>query len=350
MRFTSKVLCGAVAMGALIWAGSASAQQKKKFEGVTLNINGYGGAYDEILKETIAKPLKEKYGLEVVYQPGGSGAATARLLASKDDPPFDLIMVDSPAMPQLIDAGIIEEIADKDVPNATKVYPKLREFGKYGLPFSIASIVLTANTKLVKDQPKSFKDLGNPELKGRVGLITLESTGGVLTLLALAEANGGGVNNIEPGFAALKAIKPNVVAGFGATVPQLQAFQQEEIWVGPFWNGRVYELQQKGAPMALIAPSEGVYSLQSYVNAVKNSKHREAVMAYMDQAMTDEAIAALAIKFTYGPTTAVKLPDDIAPKVIAYGPEGLAKIKTVDWVTVAKNRPAWTTQWNKEMQ
>jgi putative spermidine/putrescine transport system substrate-binding protein len=350
MRFTSKVLSAAIATGVLILAGAAGAQQKMQFEGITLNINGYGGAYDDILKETVAKPLKDKYGLEVIYQPGGSGAATARLLASKDDPPFDLIMVDSPAMPQLIDAGVIEEIDEKEVPNAKNVYPKLREFGKYGLPFSIASVVLTANTKLVKDLPRSFKDLGKPDFKGHVGLITLESTGGVLTLLALAESNGGGVNNIEPGFAALRAIKPNVVAGFGATVPQLQAFQQEEILTGPFWNGRVYELQQKGASMALIAPSEGVYSLQSYVNAVKKSKNREAVLAYLDQAMTDAAIAALAIKFTYGPTTPVKLPDDIAPKVIAYGPEGLSKIKTVDWVAVAKNRPDWTTQWNKEMQ
>jgi spermidine/putrescine-binding protein len=343
------IVCATAFAGALGFADHADAQAKK-FAGVTLNINGYGGAYDEILKETVAKPLKEKYGLEVVYQPGGSTAATARLLASKDDPPFDILMADSPAIPALIEAGVLDEIDDKDVPNAKKVYPQLREFGKYGLPFSIASVVLTANKKLVKTMPKSFKDLAKPEFKGRVGLITLESTGGVLTLLALAESNGGGVNNIEPGFAALRAIKPNVLAGFGATVPQLQAFQQEEIWAGPFWNGRVYELQQKGAPMEMIAPAEGIYSLMSYVAPVKKSKHREAVMAYLDQAMSDEAIAALAIKFTYGPTTSVKLPDDIAKSVITYGPEGLKKIKTVDWVTVAKNRGAWTAQWNKDMQ
>jgi spermidine/putrescine-binding protein len=349
MRNSTGALCAALLAGTFAFAADAVAQQKK-FAGVTLNINGYGGAYDDILKETIAKPLKEKYGLEVVYQPGGSTAATARLLASKEDPPFDLLMADSPAMPALIEAGVLDEVTEKDVPNVKKVIPQLREFGNYGLPFSIASVVLTANKKQLKALPASFKDLSKPEYKGRVGLITLESTGGVLTLVALAEANGGGVANIDPGFAALRAIKPNVVAGFGATVPQVQAFQQEEIWTGPFWNGRIYELQQKGVPMEMIIPSEGIYSLMSYVNAVKKSKHREAVMAYLDQAMTDEAIGALAIKFTYGPTTDVKLPDNIAPSVITYGPEGLKKIKKVDWATVAKNRGAWVTQWNKEMQ
>jgi spermidine/putrescine-binding protein len=348
-RTTKLVALAATVAAALVMSPDAGAQQKK-FAGVTLNINGYGGAYDDVLKETVAKPLKEKFGLEVVYQPGGSTAATARLLASKEDPPYDLLMADSPAMPALIDAGVLEEIDEKDVPNAKKVYPQMREFGKYGLPFSVASVVIAANKKHLKSMPASFKDLAKPEYKGRVGLITLESTGGVLTLVALAEANGGGVNNIEPGFAALRAIKPNVVAGFGATVPQLQAFQQEEIWVGPFWNGRIYELQQKGVPMEMIIPAEGIYSLFSYVNAVKNSKHREAVRAYLDQAMSDEAIAALAIKFTYGPTTPVKLPDNIAKSVITYGPEGLQKIKLVDWAAVAKARGSWVTQWNKEMQ
>lgn len=348
MRLTT-VLCAAIAISSIASAQDALAQ-KKKFEGVTLNINGYGGAYDEILKETVAKPLKEKYGLEVIYQPGGSTAATARVLASKEDPPFDLLMADSPAIPALIEAGVLDEIDDKDVPNATKVFPQLREFGKFGLPFSIASIVLTSNNKQVKTPPTSFKDLAKPEFKGRVGVITLESTGGVLTLLALAESNGGSVSNIEPGFAALRAIKPNILAGFGATVPQLQAFQQEEIWVGPFWNGRVYEMQQKGAPMDMIVPAEGVYSLMSYVLPIKKSKNRDAVLAYLDQAMSDEAISALAIKFAYGPTTPVKLPDNMAKDVIAYGPDGLKKIKTVDWATVAKSRGAWTTQWTKEMQ
>ena len=339
----------AIAVAAAVVSEDANAQQKK-FAGVTLNINGYGGAYDDILKETVAKPLKEKYGLEVVYQPGGSTAATAKLLASKDDPPYDLLMADSPAMPALIEAGVLEQIDEKDVPNAKNVYPQMREFGKYGLPFSVASVVIAANKKQLKTMPVSYKDLAKPEYKGRVGLFTLESTGGVLTLIALAEANGGGVNNIDPGFAALRAIKPNVAAGFGATVPHLQAFQQDDIWVGPFWNGRIYELQQKGLPYEMVIPTEGIYSLFSYVNAVKNSKHREAVRAYLDQAMTDEAIGALAIKFTYGPTTPVKLPDNIAKSVITYGPEGLKKIKLVDWAAVAKARGAWVTQWNKEMQ
>ncbi|BBK30089.1 spermidine/putrescine-binding protein [Stella humosa] len=329
-------------------AGPAHAQ--KQFSGITLNVNGYGGAYDDILKETVAKPLKEKFGLEVVYQPSGSTSATARLLASRNDPPYDILMADSPAMPGLIEAGVLEEITAAEVPATARVFPQLREFGNYGLPFSIASVALVSNRNLVKTPPKSIKDLARPEYKGKVALISLESSGGILSLMAMAESAGGGVNDADPGFKVLQTIKPNLLSAFGATVPQLQAFQQEEAAVGIFWNGRIYELQTKGAPVDLIVPEEGIYSLSSYVNAVKGSKHRAAQMAYLEQALSDEAIAALAIKFTYGPTTPVKLPDEIAGKVITYGPEGLKKVKTLDWAAVAKNRGAWVTQWNKEMR
>jgi spermidine/putrescine-binding protein len=335
---------------AFLLAGLASpSAAQQRFSGVTLNVNGYGGAYDEVLKEAVAKPLKEKYGLEVIYHPAGSTSATARLLASRDDPPYDILMADSPAMPALIEAGVLEEVTAKEVPNASKVYPQMREFGNYGLPFSIASLVLVSNNRHIKTPPKSFPDLANPEYKGRVALFSLESTGGILSVMAMAEANGGGVNNAEPGFEVLRKIKPNVLSAFGATVPHLQAFQQEEAWVGAFWNGRVYELQTKGVTVDMIVPSEGIYSLFSYVNAVRKSKHRDAQMAYLDQAMSDEAIAALATKFTYGPTTPVKLPDDIAKHVITYG-EGVKKIKMLDWATVAKNRGAWVNQWNREMR
>ncbi|MGE0716943.1 MAG: extracellular solute-binding protein [Alphaproteobacteria bacterium] len=341
-------MAAAAAAALLVATGSAEAQ--KQFSGITLNVNGYGGAYDDILKETVAKPLKEKYGLEVVYQPSGSTSATARLLASPNDPPFDILMADSPAMPALIEAGVLEQVTPAEVPGAARVFPQMREFGNYGLPFSIASVALIANRTHIKNPPKSIRDLAKPEYKGKVALISLESSGGILSLMAMAESAGGGVSNVDPGFKVLQTIKPNLLSAFGATVPQLQAFQQEEATVGIFWNGRIYELQTKGVPVDLIVPEEGIYSLFSYVNAVKNSKHRAAQMAYLDQAMSDEAIGALAIKFTYGPTTPVKLPDDIAKHVITYGPEGLKKIKTLDWAAVAKNRGAWVNQWNREMR
>ena len=72
-------------------------------------------------------------------------AAMAKLIASKDKPPFDLLMVDSPNMPDLIAADVIEKITPKEVANTATLYPQLKEFGDYGIPFVISSMPLYYN-------------------------------------------------------------------------------------------------------------------------------------------------------------------------------------------------------------
>ena len=74
--------------------------QSNRFDGVTLNINGYGGDYDRLTKEYIVKPLEQRTGLKVNIQASESTSAVAQALASRDNPPFDILLTDSPIMPQ----------------------------------------------------------------------------------------------------------------------------------------------------------------------------------------------------------------------------------------------------------
>jgi putative spermidine/putrescine transport system substrate-binding protein len=338
------------AVALLLSAAPASAQ--KEFEGVTLNINGFGTAFDDVLKETIAKPLKEKYGIEVVYQPGTAAAAVAKLLASKDKPPFDLLMVDSPNMPDLIAAGVIEEITPKDVPPVADVYPQLREFGNYGIPFVISSMPLYYNTEKIKNPPASLADLARSEYKGRVVNFNLENNGGLLTLIALAESNGGGVNNIKPGFDAYEKIKPNLLSTPPSTVTIYQLIEQGEAWVGSYWNGRILLAKNKGFPIEMVIPKEGLYSSQSYVNLIKNipPKQKAAALKYLELALSNEAATLMAKNVFYAPTSkAIKLPPEVAAKVIPYGEAQVKQIKLADWNAVAKNRAAWMEQWNRQI-
>ena len=46
--------------------------QSKRFEGITLNLNSFGGDYDRLLAEHVARPLEQRTGLKVVYQSGTS--------------------------------------------------------------------------------------------------------------------------------------------------------------------------------------------------------------------------------------------------------------------------------------
>jgi putative spermidine/putrescine transport system substrate-binding protein len=347
----NKTIASVAAAALLISAAPASAQ--KEFDGVTLNINGYGTAFDDVLKETIAKPLKEKYGIEVVFQPGTAVAAAAKLIASRDRPPFDLIMADSPNMPELVQAGVLEEITAKEVPGVAHVYPQLREFGNHGIPFVIASMPLYWNTDKIKTPPTSIADLAKPEFKGRVAMFNLENNGGLLNLIALAEANGGGVNNIKPGFDAYEKIKPNLLSTPPSTVTLFQLVEQSEAWAGSFWNGRILILKNKNFPIEMAIPKEGLYSTLSYVNLVKNlqPKQRAAALKYLELALSPEAATLMAKNVFYAPTSkAIQLPPEVAAKIVPYGEAQVKQVKLADWNAVSKNRSQWMEQWNRQMR
>jgi putative spermidine/putrescine transport system substrate-binding protein len=321
----------------------------KELDGVTLNVSSFGGGFDEVLKATVAAPLKEKYGLTVVYHPGTGLQSIAKVMAVKDQPPLDVLMIDSPSMPTVIEAGIVEQITEQDVPGLGNLHRQAREFGAYGAGFLFAPLVMSYNTQRVKTPPTSFADLARPEYKGRAAMFNLENNGGVLTLLALAESAGGGATNVAPGFAKLQAIRPNLVSTPSAPPALVQLFQQGEAWVAANWLGRVLALQADGFPVEVVVPREGLYTMVTYVNVVKNTKVRAAALRYVEQQISAEANLGMAQKFFYAPTNrTVKLPDELARKVLLYG-DNLTKIRVADWATVAKNRGAWIEQWNREM-
>jgi len=340
-----------IVMAAVLAFLVRDAMAAKEFEGVTLNVNGFGGPFDEVMKETIAKPLKEKYGIEVVYHPGTGLQAIAKIMASRDNPPLDILMVDSPNIPTLMQDGVIDAVTEQDVPNLRHLYKEAREFGNYGVPYIFAPMVLSWNTQKVKNPPVAIADLARPEFKGRAAIFNLENNGGILTLLALAESNGGGVNNIAPGFAKLKELKPNLVSTPSANPALVQLFQQGEVWVANNWIGRALTLQSDGFPVEIAVPKEGLYTVITYKNLVKGTKVRAAALKYLDQAISEQGALGMATKFFYPPTNAsVKLAPELAKKILVVGPENIAKIRRADWVGIAKNRGAWIEQWNREMR
>ncbi|MBR0740098.1 extracellular solute-binding protein [Bradyrhizobium liaoningense] len=337
------------AIAGVIAAPAVVRAQSKKFDGIVLNINGYGGDYDRLLNEYVAKPLRERTGLQVKYQPGQASAAVAKLIASKDNPPFDLIMADSPNMPDIIANDLVEKATEAEVKNIAKLKPSVREFGDYGVPYLTNAIVLACNSKYVKQPLSSYNDLARADLKGKLALISPENTGGLLTLLGIGAATGGDVNNLAPAFSFLNSIKANVATISPATTNLAQLYQQEEVWAGPFWDGRTYSIRQGGTPLTTILPKEGVFGLLNYVSPVKNSKNREAALAYIDQALSDEAVGPMVEFFRYSPVTKISVSDAVGKDLVFKG-DTLDGFKKVDWEKVAKSRSLWSEEFNKAMR
>ncbi|MGY4592767.1 putative spermidine/putrescine transport system substrate-binding protein [Bradyrhizobium sp. GM22.5] len=328
---------GAAAALSAISAPAVHAQQKR-FAGVTLRVNGYGGTYDKTLSEAVAKPLEESTGLKVEYIPGSTTADVAKLLASKGNPHVDVLMCDSPSMAPAIAGEILEPVTQAEVPNLSRVLPGFREFGDYGVPFSVASIVPVYNSDNVKPPLTSYTDLFRPDLKKKVVFYFTASYAAWLPLVAIARGNGGSLSNMDPAFNIIAAAKENILATPSSSVAILQLFQQGEAQAGAFYDGRAYEARKSGTPLQTVIPKEGICAITSYVNPVRGGRNREAALAYMNQILSDSAMLALPKSLRYGPTTDVAL-GDIAGDILFKSPEH-AKLKlVVDWKALMEQGP-----------
>lgn len=339
---------GAASVVVSIAAPAVHAQQKK-FAGVTLRINGYGGVYDKALIENVAKPLEQSTGLKIEFIPSSSTADLAKLISNKGNPHIDLFMADSPLMPQAIAGGILETVAAADAPNLGRVLPGFREFGDYGAPFSVASIVPVYNSDTVKPPLTSFADIARPDLKGKVATFLVTGYTGWMVLLALAEGNGGSLTNLEPGYKLIAAAKENIVTTPPSSVAHLQAFTQGEAQAGTFWDGRAFEARKSGTPLQTVVAKEGIYAVTSYTNIVRGCRNKEAALAYINQLLSDQGMLAVPKALRYGPTTDVAL-GDLASDILINSPERAALKRQIDWKALMEQGGALSERMNRELR
>lgn len=351
MSLFTRVAGCALALCAVAFTQAVAVAQPKEFEGTKIVVNGFGGNLDDVLVESVSKPLSEKYGITVEIVPGSVASAYAKLMTSRSNPPFDVLITDDITLRSAVKAGLIDKVSATDVPDMSQLYPNFMPLGGYGLPIFASVTALTYNKDHIKTPPQSFSDFAKPEFKGRVGIFNLESVGGVVNLIALAEANGGSIKNLDPGFAKLKEIRPNLATATSSPVELYNLLQRGEIWASSFWSGRVNALIDQGVPLAVVIPKEGLRGNLDFVSLVKGTKARGAALKFMDQITSAQTSLAIARSVYFGPTNkTVTLPPDIEKRVLPYGAAMIASMPPVDWDTVAAERGSWIERWNREMR
>lgn len=323
--------------------------QTKPFSGVVLRCNGYGGDYERVLIQSVAEPVEARLGVKLQFTAGNVQADVARLIATKDDSPFDLFMCDSPQMAQLAPAGVLERTTMSDLPALARVLPGFREFGDYGVPYSVANFVPVFNSARVKPGFTAYADIARPDMRDRliVSAAPLGST--ALLILALAESNGGSIDNTDPAFEILRRAKPNVVSLYSTMVTPVQQLESEEAWGGVFWDGRAFALRKAGKPIETVVPREGIYSVTSYMSVVSGTRQRAAAIAVLDQLLSDQGMSGLPKFFRYGPTTDVVLPPEVRQDVLINSSERLAMKRPINWPRVGGLRAGWVDRFNRVM-
>ena len=127
--------------------------------------------------------------------------------------------------------------------------------------------------------------------------------------MAAARLNGGSIENIDPGFEAIKKLKPNVQMMYTQPDQLIPLFERGDIAVAVWYTDRTGAAAAKGVPVAAAYPKEGAIGIVPTVSVPKASQKKELAQKYIATLLSPEGQLCFAQSQFAGPTNkTVKLP------------------------------------------
>ncbi|WP_441253253.1 polyamine ABC transporter substrate-binding protein [Pseudomonas putida] len=310
----------------------------------SLNFVSWGGTTQDAQKEAWAVPFTKATNIKVV-QDGPTDYGKLKAMVESGNVQWDVVDVEADFALRAASEGLLEPLDFNQI-KRDKIDPRF--VSDHGVGSFFFSFVLGYNEgKLGANKPLDWTALFDTKAyPGKRALYKWPSPG-VLELALLAD--GVAPDKLYPldldrAFKKLDTIKKDIVWwGGGAQSQQLLA--SGEASLGQFWNGRVYALQQDGAPVGVSWKQNLV--MADFLVIPKGAKNKEAAMKFLANASSAEGQAEFANKTGYAPVnvdSVAKLDKDLAPNLpTAYAQDQV----TLDFAYWAKNGQAIAARWNE---
>jgi spermidine/putrescine-binding protein len=216
---------------------------------------------------------------------------------------YDLIQPTDYFVGLLIRKGEIQEIDHSRLPNMVNfdegwMNKSFDPGNKYTIPYLAGTDAIVVNTDKVKDVPKSWADLWNPDYAGR--MIFLDDSRAVIgfTLLTLGyDPNTKDPAQLEEAKKKLEELIPNVKV-FDSDSPKT-ALIAGDVDLGMTWTFEALAAQQEVPSIQYIYPTEGAILWQDNWAIPKNAPHLDAAYAWLNYAMQGNTFWLTLRDFTY---------------------------------------------------
>lgn len=316
----------------------------------TLTMAVYGGSFEEGWRKAIIEPFEAANpNIRIQTTQGLTFQNLATMRAQKDNVKVDVLLMDEVAASQALAEGLVEPLDIAKVPHLDDVYPTFRVKDDPFAKFMFASAVVAYDSNIVKEAPKSYKDFWKPEYAGRIAVNNLDSTVGIIFFVTINEIFGGNLDNVEPGFEAMKKLKDGVVT-FPTQHAQLaQLLTNGDVVMAPWVSDRVIGQQKAGSSLRLAIPADGGIVNEAVIVVAKGSKHTDAAFKYIDYVLSPEAQAANARYTNISPVSSKAVLDEETARIVPNGPDVMQHVRRPDWKKIAERSPYWLERWNREI-
>lgn len=344
MKFNRRQFAGLAAAGLAAPASFIRPAYAQPKPGDELIVGIWGGAQEKIVKEFVEPKLVEKYGCKVSYVLSGSGERRARAYAERGRPSFDVIYLNIYESRQAVTDGVTQA-ATPNVANYENLYPLARK-GGYGVAFNPCTIVYDGTA--ASAPITSWKDMWNPEWKGRIAWPDGLGAQGISALMMTAHAWGYGVDEFDKVIEKVKELKPFP----GLQSSQAQFFEMMDQDVADmsveFASFSRKYADTRNSDCVVANPSEGMAVTMNVACITEGTKNQKLAEEWVNLHLEPATMLAYAEEIYYSPTiTNFETPPELEGKIITGG--DVTNLVDFDWDYINAHRAEWQSKFDREI-
>ncbi|SEO10743.1 putative spermidine/putrescine transport system substrate-binding protein [Terribacillus saccharophilus] len=353
MKRLGKYAAASVALILLLVLVSCSSGEEEK----SVTIGVYGGDWEANIGEAIDSFEKET-GIKVNVIAGTDAEWYMKMRAADgSNVPYDLLILQPDTIQRAMSADLLEPIDEEKAPYVAELYNSVQQrFEKdgkdYAAAFSMGQLGIAYAPNAVENVPENWLDLADEEYQGQLGLSSPSYSAGLQFFSGVTQALGGEEGNpedIDKTFEELKKINKNAVAypDNPGTIQTL--LDRGEISIIPFWDGRIFALQDAGMDIDFVYPKDGAVAAVASWAMMKNAPHEDNAYKLLDYLSSPEVHSMFSEKSYYGMANENTQYSDAIKDKVKVGEDQFASLKWVDYEVSTGKVSEWTNRWSREL-
>lgn len=306
-----------------------------------------GGVFEREYRKAVVEPFTKETGIQVNLKRGGPGEWATSALINRRKPEIDLLFLPYPENVRVVLDDLCSPLTEADIPNLKNVHPVFyQQFRGAGVGMDYVANAIAYRTDMITTPPKSWKDLWNPEYKGKLIIPDINAIGIWEMLVIAARMHGGDEGNMEPAFKALKELKPNVRKFYKSSVDLQQQLESGEAAIAAVTpSNRAYDMIDAGKPIKYVIPTEGASMGMVSFHIAKNSPNVDACKKFINFALTKKPQEDFGNGMNAGATAKYAVLD---AKTQSRVPP-VDSMMAFDWFKLVPQMGALAERWNREI-
>lgn len=252
---------------------------------------------DEANAKKILDAFSAQTGIEVGFVHLSSGPAMARITAEANNPQAD-VWLGAPSENHVVlkEEGLTIPYISEAM---EKLAPSFKDPDGYWRSFYMNPMAFAVNTEALKKagitKPTSWQDLLKPEYKDLIQMPTPQSSGTAYSIITTLVA----IMGEDEAFEYMKKLNPNIQTYTSSGTGPSKGVAVGQAAIGIQFTPAFFEFIDKGYPLEVIFPTEGVGFEAPAVSIIKGAKNIESAKRLIDWLVSKDGQDILSKEKTY---------------------------------------------------